>query len=141
MIVLDWCLELANESEERNLIHQFWQISQKDLETVDQFVTRLKNKVKSCEFSAVDDMVRDKFVFSFRDLTVKERLFREDKLTLEKVISMASASEASKEQIKAMAQRSKIKKIRLWMKFDLVTNKSKIIRIDRDQVRVRKKET
>ena len=139
--MLDWCLELANESEERNLIHQFWQISQKDLETVNQFVTRLKNKVKSCEFSAVDDMVRDKFVFSFRDLTVKERLFREDKLTLEKVISMARASEASKEQIKAMAQRSKIKKIRLWMKFDLVTNKSKIIRIDRDQVRVRKKET
>ena len=26
--------------------HQFWQITQKDSETVDQFVTRLKNKVK-----------------------------------------------------------------------------------------------
>ena len=48
-------------------------------------------------------MVRDKFVFSIRDLTVKERLLREDKLTLEKAISMARASEASKEQIKMMA--------------------------------------
>ena len=58
--------------------YQFWQISQKDSETVDQFVTSLKSKVKSCEYSAVDDMVRDKFVFSIRDLTVKERLLRED---------------------------------------------------------------
>ena len=41
-------------------------------------------------------------MFSIRDLTVKERQLREDKVTLEKVISMARASEASKEQIKAM---------------------------------------
>ena len=82
--------------------HQFWQITQKDSETVDQFVTRLKNKVKSCEYPPpVDDMLRDKFVFSIRDLQVKERLLREEKLTLEKAISMIS-SEASKEQIKAM---------------------------------------
>ena len=83
--------------------HQFWQITQKDSETVDQLVTRLKNKVKSCEYpSPVDDMVRDKFVFSIRDLQVKEQLLREEKLTLEKAISMARVSEASKEQIKVM---------------------------------------
>ena len=70
---------------------------------MDQSVARLKNKVKSCEYpSPVDDMVRDKFVFSIRDLQVKERLLREEKLTLAKAISMARASEASKEQIKVM---------------------------------------
>ena len=83
--------------------YQFWQITQQDCETVDQFVTRLKNKVKSCEYESVDDMVRDKFVFSIRDLAVKEPLLREEKLTLEKAICAARASEASKEQIKAMA--------------------------------------
>ena len=83
--------------------HQFWQITQEDSETVDQFITRLKNKAKSCEYPPpVDDMLRDKFVFSIRDLQVKERLLREEKLTLEKAISMARSSEASKEQIKAM---------------------------------------
>ncbi|XP_022783269.1 uncharacterized protein K02A2.6-like [Stylophora pistillata] len=83
--------------------YQFWQITQKDSETVDQFVTRLKNKVKSCEYpSPVDDMLRDKFVFSIRDLQVKEGLLRDEKLTLEKAISMARSSEASKEQIEAM---------------------------------------
>jgi len=40
----------------RNIVferHQFWQITQKDSETVDQFITRLKNKVKLCEYSAM----------------------------------------------------------------------------------------
>jgi len=45
-------------------------------------------------------MVRAKFAFGMRDLTVKERLLREDKLTLEKANPMAIASEASKGQIK-----------------------------------------
>ena len=84
--------------------YQFWKITQRD--SVDQFVTRLKNKVKSCEYTSVDDMVRDKFVFSIQDLTVKERLLREEKLTLEKAISMARAAEASKEQIKVMNARA-----------------------------------
>ncbi|CAB4035564.1 Hypothetical predicted protein, partial [Paramuricea clavata] len=86
--------------------YQFWKITQRDSETVDQFVTRLKNKVKSCEYTSVDDMVRDKFVFSIQDLTVKERLLREEKLTLDKAISMARAAEASKEQIKVMNARA-----------------------------------
>ena len=47
-------------------------------------------------------MVQDKFVFSIQDPQVKEWLLREEKLTLEKEISMARASKASKEQIKAM---------------------------------------
>ena len=48
-------------------------------------------------------MVRDKFVFSIRDLVVNKRMLRDEKLTLEKAICMARASEASKEQIKGMA--------------------------------------
>ena len=82
--------------------YQFWQITQKDSETVDQFVTRLKNKVQLSEYESVNDMERDKFVFSIRDSAVKERPLRDEKLTLEKAICMARASEASKEQIKAM---------------------------------------
>ena len=50
-------------------------------------------------------MVRDKFVFSIRDLyiVVNERMLIDEKLTLEKAICMARASEASKEQLKVMA--------------------------------------
>ena len=74
---------------------------------MDQFVTRLKNRLKSCEYSSpVDDMVRDKFVLSIRDRQVKECAPRKEKPTLEKVISMARASEASRE--KAMSPNEQI---------------------------------
>ena len=55
--------------------YQFWQITQKDSKTVDQFITQLKNKVKSCEnhVKSVEGMVRGKFVFSIRDLSVNRR--------------------------------------------------------------------
>ena len=86
---------------------------------MDQFVTLLKNKVKSCEYSLLVDDMQDKFVFSIPDLQVKERLLREEKLTLEKAISIARASEASKEHIKVMGQRSKTWKIQPGMKFKL----------------------
>ena len=86
---------------------------------MDQFVTLLKNKVKSCEYSLLVDDMQDKFVFSIPDLQVKERLLREEKLTLEKAISIARASEASKEHIKVMGQRSKMWKIQPGMKFKL----------------------
>ena len=86
---------------------------------MDQFVTLLKNKVKSCEYSLLVDDMQDKFVFSIPDLQVKERLLREEKLTLEKAISIARASEASKEHIKVMGHRSKTWKIQPGMKFKL----------------------
>ena len=126
----------------KNLVferHQFWQISQKDSETADQFVTRLKSKVKSCEYSAVDDMVRDKFVFSIRDLTVKELLLREDERTLEKVISMARASEASKEQIKMMGTKEQNSENPSVNEIRSGDKQSKVLRVGRDQVRDRKR--
>ena len=43
-------------------------------------------------YTSVNDMVRNKFVFSIRDLTVKERMFREEKLTIEKAVCMARAA-------------------------------------------------
>lgn len=123
--------------------HQFWQITQKDSETVDQFVTRLKNRVKSCEYSLlVDDIVREEFVFSIQDLQVKERLLREEKLTLEKAISMVRASGASKEQIKAMGPKEQnienpiVNEIRAGS-----GRQKKILHINRDQVRAHKQES
>ena len=47
--------------------YQFWQITPKDSESVDQFVTRLKNKIKSFDYASVGDVVRDKCVFNIPD--------------------------------------------------------------------------
>lgn len=62
----------------------------------------MKSKFKFCDYASFDGLVRDKFVFSIRDLAVKDKLSRDDKLTLEKAIRNAMEAEASNERIKAM---------------------------------------
>lgn len=80
---------------------QFWQITE-EFRNRGSICHAFENKVKSCECWSVDDMVRDKFVFSGCEGTTVERR-KAYMLTLEKAICMARASEASKEQIKGMA--------------------------------------
>ena len=82
--------------------YKFWTSVQEDGERIDHFVTRLKSKVKSCEYGDADDMVRDKLVFGIRERSVKERLLREDNLTLAKAITLAQAFEASRSQLSSM---------------------------------------
>ena len=55
--VLDEHLEpKANLPFER---HQFRQMSQLNSEKVDQFASRLRQKVTTCEFANVDEVIRD----------------------------------------------------------------------------------
>lgn len=86
--------------------YKFWQCVQESSETTDQFVTRLKTMVKPCEYASPEEMVRDKLVFGIKDNAVKERLLREDNLTLKKASDIARTSEISKQQIHAMKSTS-----------------------------------
>ena len=85
-------------------------------------------------------MVRDKFVFSIRHLAVKERLLRDEKLTLEKAICMARASKASKEQIKTMAPKEHSNENPSLNEIDMAANKTRILRAEQCQVPHRNKE-
>ena len=73
---------------------------------------------------------------------MKERLPREEKLTLENAISMTTASEASKEQIKVMGPKEQnienptVNEIRADG-----GRQEKILQVDRDQVRAHTKES
>ncbi len=96
----------------KNVIYEryvFWQSNQQEGETIDQYITSLKQKVKSCEYdpACLDEMVRDKLVFGVKDLAVKERLLREENVTLQKAVNFAHATEVSKKQIKEMSQNQK----------------------------------
>ena len=46
-------------------------------------------------------------MFSARDLTVKERLLRGEKLTIDKAVSMVRPAETSREQMKVMSPKEK----------------------------------
>nr|XP_054591203.1 uncharacterized protein K02A2.6-like [Nothobranchius furzeri] len=70
---------------------------------VDRYITELRQKSKDCEFGQnVDDMIREKLVFSINDSRLRERLLRDKDLTLNKAIEICSSAEAAKTQIQAM---------------------------------------
>ncbi|XP_068690629.1 uncharacterized protein [Montipora capricornis] len=57
--------------------YKFWECKQQDGESIDQFITELKTRAKSCEFSdQQDSLIRDRIVFGVSDTRLKERLLR-----------------------------------------------------------------
>ena len=83
--------------------HKFNTQVQGSTELIDQFVTDLKNIAINCEFGATkDDLIRNRIVCGTISERVKERLLREDKLTLDKAISVCRADEESMRQIQKM---------------------------------------
>ena len=84
--------------------HRVWKNKQQESEPIDQFITELKTRAKSCEFGDQHDtMLRDRIVFGVSDTQLKERLLRESSdLTLEKAASLCREVEASKNQLKEL---------------------------------------
>ena len=74
-----------------------WECKQQDGETIDQFVTELKTRSRSCECrDQTDSMMRDRIIFRVTDIRLKERLLRESsELTHEKAATLCRAAEAS----------------------------------------------
>lgn len=58
---------------------KFWNWSQQEGESIDQFVTELKRMIKSCDYTeSTDTMVRDCVVFGIRDAKLQSQLLRID---------------------------------------------------------------
>lgn len=96
----DYCSPQKNVVFDR---HQFWSYPMSTGVTVDRYITELRQKSKTCEFGVnVDDMIRDKLVFSINDTRLKERLLRDNDLTLRKAMEICRSAEVAKSQIQAM---------------------------------------
>ena len=73
-------------------------------ETIDQYVTELRTKARTCEFGDLtDSLIRDRFICGIPDNGLRERLLRTQDLTLDKAISICRAAENTKEHLKEMA--------------------------------------
>ena len=93
----DYCNPRKNVVYER---FKFWTTKMAD--SFDNFITELRTKAKACDFTASDEMIRDKIVFSINDVRVQERLLREPELSLVKAIDICKTAEISQEQLKVM---------------------------------------
>ena len=73
-------------------------------ETVDQYVTELKNMATTCNYGELrEGLIRDRIVIGISDATLRARLLRETDLDLAKATQMCRTDEISKQQLKTLA--------------------------------------
>ena len=93
----DYCLPKRNTTYERYVFNTCKQNGR----TLDEFLLDLRNKAKTCEFGELrDSLIRDRIVCGIDNNSVRERLLRDNNLSLEKAISAVRAAETSKNQVK-----------------------------------------
>ena len=93
---------------------KFWNRSQQEEESVDQFSTELKRMIKNCKYTgSTGTMVRDRLVLGIRDAKVQSPLLRNDvdKLTLERALSYCRSTEATESQRKEIRGQLTEKKV------------------------------
>ena len=79
----------------------FFSRNQDSGESIDHYVTVLKNVANTCEFGALkESLIRDRIVFGIQDSSVRERLLRDAKLTLETAIEKVRSSKLTQIQLK-----------------------------------------
>ena len=72
-------------------------------EAIDQFITDVKVKAKSCKYDALNDgIVSDQIIIGTVDKNLKERLLREADLNLDKTERLCRAAEVATKQMSTM---------------------------------------
>ena len=84
--------------------YMFHERRQKEEETFDNFVTDLRNLVKSCGYTNSDEMVRDRIVCGVNSQAIREKLLTEgDNLTMLTAIEISKTFETTKHHLNSMA--------------------------------------
>ena len=83
--------------------YKFEQLIQQRGETAAMYLTRMRQVAESCEYSNVDEEIKDHFITSCLSLKLKRRLLTEQSLTLDKLQEIARAFETSQTQANIMS--------------------------------------
>ncbi len=102
----EYCNPKRNLTVER---HIFNSRMQHPGESIDQYITDLRLKVKTCEYGTMaDEMIKDRIVVGVQSDIVRGRLLREKDLNLLKAIEICKAAEASTKQLEKLADEKKV---------------------------------
>ncbi|CAL9700809.1 unnamed protein product [Knipowitschia caucasica] len=89
--------------------HLFFTRSQAKSESIDAYVTDLKNKAKDCEFGILtESLVKDRIVCGVESAQVRARLLREPDLTLTRAVDICRANEATQSHMKVLNEENDI---------------------------------
>lgn len=91
----DHCNPKVNETVER---YRFFVRNQGSDENIDKYVTDLRMLASTCNFGQIkDSLIRDRIVCGISSSVLRERLLREQDLTLEKCVQICRATQLSRE--------------------------------------------
>lgn len=72
---------------------------------MDTYVNRLRKLVQNCEYSVMaDELLLDKLIVSIRNLSLREKFWSNEKITLAKAINTIRMTEVSRKQIRSLHQ-------------------------------------
>ena len=113
----EYCIPRQNVTYER--FHLFTR-DQGPTETVDQYMMELHRISANCDLESItpDQILRDRLVTVIRDAKVRERLLRDNKLTLEKALDIVRAAESTTAQMKEMNLEAEIHAVRQTQQHD-----------------------
>lgn len=104
--VFDKCLSSLNThfSPQVNVPyerHSFRNMCQTNNESIDQYITRLRQKAESCSFDNVDEQIRDQVIEKCNSHALRRKLLEKGRnLTLQKLCEIARSMEMSEIQAK-----------------------------------------
>ncbi|XP_064472560.1 uncharacterized protein K02A2.6-like isoform X1 [Ornithodoros turicata] len=101
----DYCTTKCNETYER---YVFRCRMQGEGEQFESFYRDIQLKAQSCNFATLSDsFIRDQIVYGVLDRSLRERLLREENLTLTKTVQICKAAELTEEHKKIWSQTDK----------------------------------
>ena len=83
----------------------FWSYDRPSDQAFDIYYTTLKMMAQQCNFMEKDNMIRDKIVFSMKDLSMKEKLLnvaKRGELSLKKCVDLCKTAETTKKDMESM---------------------------------------
>ncbi|XP_044766427.1 uncharacterized protein LOC123322548 [Coccinella septempunctata] len=81
----------------------FFTRDMEESETVDEYVTQLKQLSKNCEFEKLtDSLIKDRLVLGIKDKNVKDRLLRTKNLDLIKAVEICKSAEITNKQLEIL---------------------------------------
>ena len=82
--------------------YKFWDCSRTEKQPFDEYLTTLKSLATPCDFLEMDNMLRDKIVFSTSDRALKEKMLRTKDLNLAQTIDLCRSAEITRKEVQAM---------------------------------------
>ena len=101
----EFCIGQTNETFER---YVFNCRSQKEDESIDQYVSALRTLAKLCIFCQClhDSLIRDRIVFGVKEPALRKKMLQVRQLTLEKAIDICKSGETTAQHLKDLATAS-----------------------------------